>query len=207
MSNVQAYNGFTQVYGGAGGAPTFAMSTRRIVSTNSSAIFFGDPVQPVTGTANGYITAGTGGTTVCAGIFAGCEYLSVAQKRPVWSNYWPGSDANGDVTAYIVDDPASQFLVQTSTTSFAVTGTVTSWTSSPVGQYAQYTPAAGTTANGQSGAYLSSVGTTVTYPFIITDMYISNSNGGDPTSQYCKVIVGFNNEWRRTNGAGPTGIS
>ena len=35
----------------------------------------------------------------------------------------------------------------------------------------------------------------------------TDSNGGDPTTQYNKVIVGFNNEWLRTNGAGPTGIS
>ncbi len=207
MANVQAYSGFTQVFGGSGGAPTFAMTPRRIASTNSTAIFFGDPVMPVVSTANGYITQAVPGTTMLAGIFAGCKYLSVSQKRTVWSNYWPGSDTTGDVEAYIVDDPNAQFLVQTSTTSFTVSGTTTNFTSSPVGQYAQFTIGTGTTANGISGAYLSSLGTTVTLPFIIRAMYESVSNGGDPTSQFCKVIVGFNNEWQRTNGAGPTGIS
>lgn len=207
MSNTQAYNGFVETFGGSGGAPTFSMSARRIASTNSTAIFFGDPVQPVVSTANGYITQGTASTTVCAGIFAGCKYLSTSQKRTVWNNYWPGSDATGDVEAYIIDDPNAQFLVQTSTTSFTVTGTVTAFSSSPVGQYANYTIGTGNTSNGISGSYLSALGTTVTYPFIVRDMYISNSNGGDPTSQYCKVIVGFNNEVWRTNGAGPTGIS
>lgn len=207
MANTQGYFGFSEVYGGSGGAPTMAQTERRIASTNSTAIFYGDPVQPVTSTANGYITQGTGSTTVCAGIFVGCKYLSTSQKRTVWSRYWPGSDATGDVLAYVIDDPNAQFLVQTAGSSFAITGTVTNFTSSPVGQYANYTIGTGNTANGQSGAYLSAVGTTITYPFIVRDMWISNSNGGDPTSANCNVIVGFNNEVWRTNGAGPTGIS
>jgi len=207
MANTQAYNGFLQFYGGAGGAPTFAMTERRIASGNGTAIYTGDPVMPVVSTANGYITQASPGTTVLAGIFAGCKYLSTSQKRVIWSNYWPGSDATGDVKAYIVDDPNAQFLVQCSTTSFCVTGSESTWTSSPLGQYAQFSIGTGNTANGQSGAYLSSLATTVTFPFIVTDMFISVSNGGDPTSQYNKVVVRFNNEWRRSNGAGPTGIS
>lgn len=207
MSNTQAYFGFSETFGGSGGAPTWAQSTRRIASTNSTAIYYGDPVMPVISTANGYITQASPGTTRVDGIFVGCKYLSTSQKKTVWSRYWPGSDATGDVTAYVVDDPNAQFLVQTSTTSFCITGTVTNFTSSPVGQYAQFTIGTGNTANGLSGSYLSSLGTTATLPFIIRDMWISNSNGGDPTTQYCNVIVGFNNENYRTNGAGPTGIS
>jgi hypothetical protein len=46
------------------------------------------------------------------GIFIGCKYFSTAQKRTVWSNYWPGSDATGDVEAYIISDPNAQFVVQ-----------------------------------------------------------------------------------------------
>lgn len=207
MANTQAYNGFQQYYGGAGGAPTFAQSTRRIASGNGTAIYAGDPVMPVVSTANGYITQASPGSTVLAGIFVGCEYTSVSQKRRVWNSYWPGSDANGDVTAFVIDDPNAQFLVQTSTSAFQVTGSESTFTSSPVGQYAQFSIGSGTAASGQSGAFLSSLGTTVTFPFIVRAMFSSVSNGGDPTSQFCKVIVGFNNEWMRTNGAGPTGIS
>jgi len=207
MANTQAYAGFSQIFGGSGGAPTMGQSLKRIASTNSTAIYYGDPVMPVISTANGYITQASPGTTVLAGIFVGCRYLSTSQKRPVWSRYWPGSDATGDVDAYVIDDPNAQFLVQTSTSSFQITGTVTNFTSSPVGQYAQFTIGTGNTANGQSGAYLSSLGTTATLPFIIRYMWISNSNGGDPTSLNCNVIVGFNNELLRTNGAGHTGIS
>lgn len=207
MSNTQGYFGFSQIFGGSGGAPTFGQSVRRIASGNATAIYYGDPVMPVISTANGYITQGSPGTTRIDGIFVGCRYLSTAQKRPVWNRYWPGSDATGDVTAYVVDDPNAQFLVQTSGSSFPITGTVTSFTSSVIGKYTQFNIGTGNTANGLSGAFLDSLGTTVTYPFIVRDMWISNSNGGDPTAVNCNVIVGFNNEWLRTNGAGPTGIS
>ena len=207
MANTQAYFGFTQYQGGAGGAPTFAQSTRRIASSNSTAIYTGDPVMPVVSTANGYITQAAPGTTTLAGIFVGCQYLSTSQKRTVWSSYWPGSDATGDVIAYVIDDPASRFIVQTSTTAFPITGTTTTQTSGVQGQYAQFSIGTGNTSTGRSGAYLSSVATTVTFPFIIVDYNIGVQNGGDPTSQYCNVVVGFNNEVWRTNGAGPTGIS
>lgn len=208
MANTFAPSGFLQFQGGAGGAPTFAQSPRVIASTNSTPIFTGDPVVPVTGTANGYITQGqNSNSTVLAGIFVGCKYLSTSQKRVVWSSYWPGSDATGDVTAYVIDDPNSRFIVQTSGASFPITGTTTSQGSGVQGQYAQFTIGSGNTSTGRSGAYLSAVGSTVTYPFIIVDYSPSFGNGGDPTTQYCNVVVGFNNEVWRTNGAGPTGIS
>jgi hypothetical protein len=76
-----------------------------------------------------------------------------------------------------------------------------------IGQYAQFSIGTGNTSTGRSGAYLSSLATTVTFPFTIVDYQIGVNNGGDPTSQYCNVIVGFNNEYLRSNGAGPTGIS
>jgi hypothetical protein len=206
MANTQAYYGFLQFQGGAGGAPTFAQSPRRIASTNSTAIFTGDPVMPVVGTANGYITQAAPGTTALAGIFVGCKYLSTSQKRVVWSNYWPGSDATGDVEAYVIDDPNARFIVQTSTSSFPMTGTVTNMTSGVIGQNAQFSIGTGSTATGRSGAYLSSLGTTATFPFTIVDYSVSFGNGGDPTTQYCNVVVQFNNEAWRSNGA-VTGIS
>jgi len=207
MANTFAPYGFLQYQGGAGGAPTFAQSTRKIASGNATAIFTGDPVMPVIGSATGYITQGAAGTTVLAGIFVGCKYLSTSQKRVVWSAYWPGSDATNDVEAYVIDDPNARFVVQSSGTGFPVTGTLAAQTSGVQGQYAQFTIGTGSTATGRSGAYISAVGTTVTYPFIVVDYAVSFANGGDPTTQYCNLIVGFNNEVWRTNGAGPTGIS
>ena len=207
MANTFAPYGFLQYQGGAGGAPTFAQSTRKIASGNSTAVFTGDPVMPVISTANGYITQAAAGSTVLAGIFVGCKYLSTSQKRTVWSSYWPGSDTTTDVEAYVIDDPNARFVVQSSGSGFPITGTTSTQTSGVQGQYAQFTIGTGNTSTGRSGAYISSVATTVTFPFIVVDYATSFGNGGDPTTQYCNVIVGFNNEVWRTNGAGPTGIS
>ena len=209
MANTNAPFGFSQYQGGAGGAPTFAQTVRRIASTDTTKIFAGDPVMPVVSTANGYITQASPGTTTLAGIFVGCQYVSVSQKRTVWSNYWPGADANGDVIAYVVDDPNARFVVMGNSTTFNITGTLSAYGSSPIGKYAQFAIGTGNTANGISGAYLNSVATTATFPFVVVDLITAppGANGADPTTAYNWVVVGFNNEWLRTNGAGPTGIS
>ena len=208
MANTLAPFGFRQFFGGSGGAPTFSQSSLRIASTNATPIYFGDAVSPVISTATGYIAQATATTTGLAGIFVGCKYLSTAQKRSVWSPYWPGSDANGDVTAYVIDDPNSQFLVQSAWSTPLFTSLTTMGTS-PVGQYCQLNVGTGTAANGQSGMYVDTLGTTVTYPFIVRSVieFPPGVNGNDPTTRYYNVVVGFNNALLRTNGAGPTGIS
>jgi hypothetical protein len=208
MANTNSPFGFLQYYGGSGGAPTFSQTTRKIASTDANTVFTGDPVVTVNTSNSGYVTRGANGITrPITGIFVGCRYLSTSQKRVVWSAYWPGSDATGDVDAYVIDDPSARFIVQSSWSSPLLTSTTT-YGSTPIGQYCDYTWAAGSTATGRSGAYVSSLGTTATLPFIVTDVqtFPPGANGTDVTSQYYNVIVGFNNEWLRTNSA-VTGIA
>lgn len=209
MANTNTPFGFQRYQASAGAAATFAETSRKVASGNATAIFTGDPVMPVISTATGYITQGAPATTVLAGIFNGCKYLSTANKKMTWNNYWPGSDATGDVTAFVIDDPQARFKVMGGSTTFNITGTLSAWTSSPIGQYAQFTIGTGTTGNGRSGAYISSLATTVTFPFIVVDLIVDppGANGTDPLTAYNHVVVGFNNEWMRDNGAGPTGIS
>jgi hypothetical protein len=209
MPNTFAPNGFTRYQGSAGAAISMMQTTRRIAFGNATPIYTGDPVNPVTGAANGYITQGVPGTVRIDGIFLGCKYASTAQKRTTWQNYWPGSDATADVEAYVDDDPQARFVAQANGSGFIITGTLSNWTSSVVGQYAQYGIGTGNANNGRSGASLASVGTTVTFPFIVTDLvtWPPGANGTDPTSANNLVVVGFNNQWMRTNGAGPTGIA
>jgi hypothetical protein len=208
MSNNFTPFGFSPI-STSNGPMNWRLSVRRIASS-AAAIYRGDAVVPVTSpSTNGYIKQATAGAVTLAGIFWGCEYLSTSQKRVVWSNYWPGSDATGDVTAYVIDDPNTRFQVQTSGSSFQITGTNTTFTSSPVGQLAQLNVGTGSSSTGISGMYLDTVGSTSTFPFIIVDMVIDppGANGTDATSNYNYVIVGFNNEWLRSNAGitGPTG--
>jgi hypothetical protein len=203
MANTNAPFGFRQ-YSGTGSAPTYEQNVRYIASSNTTAIYFGDAVIPLT---SGYIGQATAGTVRVEGIFAGCKYVSISQKRTVWSNYWPGtSDANGDVEAYIIDDPNAKFLVQSSDTS----GT-SAITFANVGEYINIAVGSGNTATGISGMTVDqdTLATTVTLPFRIVGLVTSppGAEGTDTATEYNQVIVAFNNASTRTNGAGPVGIA
>jgi hypothetical protein len=186
VANTNAPFGFRQ-YSGTGSAPTYEQVSVLIASTDTTACFFGDPVTPLT---SGYVTrassSSASGNTQIAGIFVGCQYLSVAQKRTVWSNYWPGSDNNGDVTAYIVNDPNAKFVVQSD-----ATGNTQADVNANVG----FTIGSGNTANGISGAYINStVYTDSSQPFRIIGL-VTNPPGsaGTASGAYNWVIVAFNN--------------
>ena len=215
MANTFAPFGFLQ-YNGVGAMPTYEQTTALIASSNSTKIFYGDPVVYVTSSATGYIKQATASTVAILGIFVGCQYLSVSQKQTLRSRYWPGADANGDVTAFLITDPNAQFKVQTgnsSTTAVAV-GT------SKIGQLINLATAvdnlsgtggsAGTTANGQSTMYadINTIGTTATLPFMIRNTIIDppGTNGADITTAYNYIVVGFNNAMYQGGGA-RTGIS
>lgn len=197
MPNTNAPFGFRE-YRGLGSAPTYEQSVRLVKSDYTTAIFFGDPV---TNNTNGYIQRATSNATPVTGIFAGCKYVSVSQKRTVWSNYWPGTtDANGDIEAYIIDAPNAQFLVQAGGTAIGIAN---------IGEYIAFNVTnPGNTATGISTAFVDSPATTISLPFRIIgfDVDPPGSNGTDITSAYNYVIVGFNNVTSRSNGAGPTGI-
>ncbi|MEN6608594.1 MAG: hypothetical protein ABFD60_15215 [Bryobacteraceae bacterium] len=210
MPNTNAPFGFVP-YRGNGAAPTYELSTRLIKSDNTTKIFQGDPVVPLT---TGYITQmSAGGTVRCEGIFWGCKYLSTSQKRTVWSNFWPGADASSDVEAYLYSSPNMQFEVQSSDAS----GTAAIGLAN-IGEYINigYGIGLAGTPNGNTATGLSTasvdqdtLATTVTHPFIVVGLVEAppGSEGTDTASEYNRVIVAFNNASSRTNGAGPTGIA
>ena len=99
MANILAPFGFRAVgVRGSGSGPSFEIETRKIAQGNSTPIYRGDPVVAL---ATGYIARAAAGTTQIEGIFKGCKYQSLSQGRVIWSPYWPGSDAAGDVDAQI----------------------------------------------------------------------------------------------------------
>jgi hypothetical protein len=184
MANTNAPYGFRQ-YSGNGSAPTYEQVPVQI-AYNATNIFFGDPVEP---DANGQVVQGDGTTAAAgiAGIFVGCQYLSVAQKRTVWSNYWPGSDvaSSNYVTGYIVNDPNAKFVVQSD-----ATGIVQGDVNLNVG----YAIGTGNTANGISGAYITGATTTNTLPFRIVGLVSAPpGSAGTESGAYNWVIVAFNN--------------
>ena len=184
MANTNAPFGFRQ-YSGTGSAPTYEQVPVRI-AYNASAIYYGDPVQP---DANGYVVVGSPGTTQIAGIFQGCKYLSVAQKRTIWSNYWPGSDvaSSNIVEGYIINDPNAKWVAQTGATGA---------TAADINANVNFAIGTGNAASGISGAYvdMSTVNTTNTLPFRIVGLDVDPPGApGTEAGAYNLVIVAFNN--------------
>ena len=194
MANLNTPFGFGQ-YRGTGSSPTFEQVTARIAPNNAIPIYSGDAVSFVS-PANGYIQQAAAGTTPVAGIFVGCKYLSVSQKRVTWSSYWPGSDASGDVEAYIVNDPNAQFLVQAGGAAIG---------RDKIGQNVQLNPGVGNPYTGRSGMYVENPSATATLPFRIVSVVTNppGANGTDLSSPYNLVVVAFNNAVTRNNGATP----
>ncbi len=183
MANTNAPFGFRQ-YSGTGSAPTYEQVAMTIASNNTTAVFFGDPVVPLN---TGYITQASSNSVQIAGIFVGCKYLSTSQKRTVWSNYWPGSDASSAVEAYVVNDPNAKFVAQSDATGVAF---------ADVNANIGFAIGTGNTATGISGAYLdtSTLNTTNTLPFRVVSL-IQNPPGsaGTEAGAYNWAVVAFNN--------------
>lgn len=158
---------------------------------NATAIYKGDPVITA---ATGLITVGAAGTAVSqwVGVFWGCEYLSQAQGRWVWNDYWPGSDvASGqEVTCHVLPWlPNSYWLIQSDATGIARANV---FENRDIATYA-----AGSALNGISAVSLGSSGaTTATLPMRIMDIWgaggMNNAGPGSESGAYNWVVVAAN---------------
>lgn len=198
MANVFSPFGFTQ-RSGTGSSPTYEQ-VAVIINYNTANIFFGDPVFRLTadGTIAGVTTGPGPGTTPIAGVFVGCKYPSTAQKRTVWSNYWPGSDvvSTASVEGYIVNDPLSQWIGQIGTS------TSTGFALADIGGNAQFAYGTGNASNGISGAYIDQAvafATTATFPFRIVGLVTSPPGApGTTIGANNYAVLAFNNVETKT---------
>ena len=128
MANQDAAFGFRQV-GGLGSRPTSNGTSKYVIASGyTSAIYAGDIVEMGAGTdesgaaiAAGYVgQAAATSSTRNVGIFNGCFYDDPTTRKPTFNNYWPGGVATtspaAGATAFVYDDPADLFEVQTSGT-------------------------------------------------------------------------------------------
>lgn len=201
MSNVLAPYGFKWhgLYGDAA-QPTSGLLQMKIASTDTVTCGENDPLKFL---SSGYVSKWTPATSASflAGIFKSCSYFSVAQGRKVWKNYWPGSDASGDVTVNLIacsGAPAPRFLVQSSGTLAVTMGNV--WNNVDV----TYSGGGATAGNVVGGYYRSpamidltaNISTTSTLPFRIvglwSDIAAPGSPGSDTASAYNWVLVEAN---------------
>ena len=182
---------------------TSSTTTTAVVANSGATI-------SATSTASGTVTV----VVPVAGIFIGCRYLSVANKYPAWRNYWPGSDANGDVTAYVINDPNAQFSVMTGNSNAAASAVGFASIGQNIGF--NYSQSGLTTLNGNAATGISTVfadqfsliGASAAgpaaneyLPFRIIGLQnyipgypspLQTINGNDYTTAYNRIIVGFN---------------
>ena len=196
MANTFSPFGFQDI-GRADGASWIAnRRAYQILYSNSHKLYTGDICVML---STGYIDTLSPGTTPPLGIFVGCEYYSASQNKMVQSPFYPGNGdtvTNGIVTAFVLDDPSLEFLVQTGWSAGSPIPAPQAW----VGMNAQYANGTGSSLTGLSGAYLdvnTTPTTTSTFPFRILSL-VGNppgANGSDATTAYNYVKVAWNNQF------------
>jgi hypothetical protein len=202
MANPNAPFGFADSHR-LGAAVNYQMSRRWILAGNSTPIYAGDPIVQL---STGYVTQATPSAVQVGGIFIGCEYMSISQRKWVASNWWPGngdaavSGTGFDVQAKIIDDPLTVFRVQANG---MPTGVNPGNVIATIGMNAQFALGVSVPqqqATGRSGATIDVItnapAATATFPFRIVDV-VRDPPGGpgtDITSPYYWYYVTFNNQ-------------
>lgn len=192
MSNTQTTFGFKHVGFRPGSSPDYQLSTRLVASSNTTSIYFGDPVAKVANTQ--YIAAATNTTATIDGIFQGCMLIPSTGGAPTWSPFYPGA-AGADVTAYVMEAGEALFMAAAFSTNISSTA---------IGNGISFHTGTGSTVGGGFSGYTldqSTITTATTAPFQVVGLYgMGNGNwgavgnGSDSTSAYNWVIVAFNNQ-------------
>ena len=109
MANVNEKFGL-RPYRSLNGAPWNNAQNRYTIANNlSTAIFQGDPVKPTTA---GNVTLARSNTSDrIVGVFNGVFYNDPTTQKPTFRNNYPGSIAVAGITAFVVDDPNTVYLV------------------------------------------------------------------------------------------------
>lgn len=175
--------------------PSFSIQTRKIAPGNTTKAFRGDGMQNLNTGYVSTVAAAAVALSQWTGIFWGCEYLSIAAGRPVFSTTWPGGDASGDVSCQLI--PTNSLGVEQL---FIVQATSTPFTFVDIGKNCDISYTLGTafSAYSKSGLTLNraTIGTAVTLPFRIQGLWSDYERQGQPgtdnASNFNWVIVSFN---------------
>ena len=192
MANVSEKFGL-RPYRKLDGSPLVGAQNRyTIASGYATAIYQGDLVEPLT---SGNIQKhGANTSDAVVGVFNGCFYTDPTTKKPTYSNYYPGSIAASDITAFIVDDPDAVFLIDADA----------AFTRADLFKNYSVTDTTGVTQTGISKAQLdvSVSGTATTFAIQAIDISQDPDNS-DTSSANANVLVRINNHFYRSG----TGIA
>ena len=195
MANQETAYGLRPV-GLVGGAYNSTGVTQyEIASDNTNALFQYGIVVP---TASGVIDqagATSGGTTPALGVLMGVEYVDSVSKKPVFKNYWPGSnnasaDTNHPIKAFVADNPTQVFKVASDASlTDRATALAGVFANASLGTSAR----TGVTATGNANGALSvsSINTTATLPLRIIGIMDDEANS-DFTAAGIPLLVRLN---------------
>ena len=168
-----------------------AQNRYRIASGNSTSIFQGDLVKPLsTGTISRAV-ANTSDTVV--GVFNGCFYTDPTTQKPTFSNYYPTSTNASDITAFVIDGPETVYEVNANGI-FAVADLFQNYTVNNV---------SGNTQTGISLVQLDVSKSGVDGTYVVQAIDISqNPNNNDVATSNANIMVRINNHFYRQGGTG-----
>jgi len=189
MANVSEKFGL-RPYRKLDGTPLVGAQNRYTIAAGyATAIFQGDLVQPVT---SGNIERHAAGTSeAVVGVFNGVFYNDPTTQKPTYKNFYPGgiTPTQGDITAFVVDDPDAVFLMDADAT-FARADLFKNYS---------VTNATGVTQTGISSVQLdvSASGTAAT--FVVQALDISQDpENSDTGSANANILVRINNHFYRS---------
>jgi hypothetical protein len=142
-------------------------SQYQIVNNYSSSIYQGDIVTiGATGYLNPVQSSSTGSIL---GVFNGCLIeVNPTTKKPKWQNFYTQTNvAQGNIDAYVIDDPNQLYLVKSTNTALGQTAVGTSF---------GIVYAAGSSTTGLSGSYLDLGASSATGQLLVisTSQFIDN---------------------------------
>ena len=169
------------------GTPLVGAQNRYTISNNyGTAIYQGDLVIPATdGDIERHVYNNSASVI---GVFNGCFYTDPTTQKPTYSNYYPGSIAADDITAFVVDDPDAVFLIDADA----------AFTRADLFQNYSVTNATGNTKTGISETQLDVGASGTNASFILQALDISQDpDNSDTSSANANVLVRINKHFYR----------
>jgi len=191
MANVNEKFGL-RPYRSLNGAPWNNAQNRYTIANNlSTAIFQGDPVKPTTA---GNVTLARSNTSDrIVGVFNGVFYNDPSTQKPTFRNNYPGSIAVAGITAFVVDDPNTVFLVDADE----------AFTRADLFKNYSLTNVTGNTLTGISEKQLDVSVSGITTTFAVQAIDIQEgATDSDTSTSGVNVLVRINNHFYRSGTAG-----
>jgi hypothetical protein len=191
MANINEKFGL-RPYRSINGAPWNNAQNRYTVANNlSTAIFQGDPVKPTTA---GNVTLARSNTSDrIIGVFNGVFYNDPTTQKPTFRNNYPGSIAAAGITAFVVDDPNTVFLVDADA----------AFTRADLFKNYSLTNVSGNTLTGISEKQLDVSVSGITTTFAVQAIDIQEgATDSDTSTSGVNVLVRINNHFFRSGTAG-----